>query len=181
MNKVNERDGHRSGNLKRDRSAPPQCGKKDSAQQAAPRAAHLPRELHPAEQDGREVERDEAGRKEEECQPVLEAQTVDRTVHAAVRPAQREARRLHRGVDTVEHGDHLEAHPRRRHAEPAGCEEVGGLVGNVHLDDAVVGKAGEQRRLRADRPAVLRVEVELLLPDAQKADLQLRLESALVG
>ena len=66
---------------------------------------HLPRELHPAEEDSRDVERDESGREEEERQTVLEPQAVDCAVHAAVRAAQRKPRRLHRAVDAVEHSD----------------------------------------------------------------------------
>ena len=123
---------------------------------------------------------DEAHREEEEGQPILEHEAVYGTVHGAVRSSQRQARSKHGTERRVEHSDELESHGERGDAQVAGLEPVGRLRRYVHLDDPVVRKPRQQRRLRADRDAVLRVELQLLLADLEERDLQVRLERALV-
>ena len=92
------------------------------------------------------------------CGP-LKHQAVDCTVHAAVGPPEREAGSQHGAERAVEHGDQLEAHRRGRNAQVERLEDIARLLGYVDLDDAVVREAREQRRLRADGDAVLRVEL----------------------
>ena len=80
-------------------------------------------------------------------------------MHRAVGAAEREAGAEHRAQRAVEHRDQLEPHRRRRHRQVQRLEPVARVGGDVDLDDAVVREAREQRRLRADRDAVLRVEL----------------------
>jgi len=89
-------------------------------------------------------------------------------VHAAVGPPEREAGPQHGAERAVEHGDQLEAHRRGRNAQVERLEDIARLLGYVDLDDAVVREAREQRRLRADGDAVLRVELQLLLSNLEK-------------
>ena len=117
------------------------------------------------------MEGHQAESEEDKREPVLEHEAVHCAVHAAIGPAEREAGPKHRTERAVEHGDELEAHRHRRHAQIECLEQVVRLLGNIDLDDAVVGKAREQRGLRADGDAVLRVELQLLLANLEQGDL----------
>jgi len=98
-------------------------------------------ELEPGEEQRRDVEGDQAEREEDKREPVLEHEAVHCAVHAAVGPAEREAGPEHGAERAVEHGDELEAHRHRRHTQIERLEQVVRLLGDVDLDDAVVGKA----------------------------------------
>mmetsp|Transcript_11027 Transcript_11027/g.35446 ORF Transcript_11027/g.35446 Transcript_11027/m.35446 type:complete len:245 (-) Transcript_11027:23-757(-) len=120
------------------------------------------------------------GSEKEEGEPVLQHQSIDRAMHRSVWAAQRESGAQHRAECGVEHCDELKAHGGSGDTQVERLEPVRLVGRDVDLDDAVVGEARQQGRLRADGDAVLSVELQLLLSNLKQAHLQIGLERALI-
>mmetsp|Transcript_8821 Transcript_8821/g.29117 ORF Transcript_8821/g.29117 Transcript_8821/m.29117 type:complete len:208 (+) Transcript_8821:1483-2106(+) len=139
-----------------------------------------PRELEPREKQRRDVKHYQPGSEKEEGEPVLQHQSIDRAMHRSVWAAQRESGAQHRAECGVEHCDELKAHGGSGDTQVERLEPVRLVGRDVDLDDAVVGEARQQGRLRADGDAVLSVELQLLLSNLKQAHLQIGLERALI-
>eukprot|EP00962_Isochrysis_galbana_P003276 scaffold914_cov99-Isochrysis_galbana.AAC.2 len=131
-------------------------------------------------QGGRDVEKGEAGVKHTMQRLVLAPHHHHRAGHRALGAAQRESgrhdRELHRLDDAHQfenHGEHSDNGPR--HLEPRRD-----VLHAASLDDGREGKPSDEGGLRADRVAVLRVEVELLILDLQQIELEPLLQVVLV-
>mmetsp|Transcript_8690 Transcript_8690/g.22261 ORF Transcript_8690/g.22261 Transcript_8690/m.22261 type:complete len:295 (-) Transcript_8690:151-1035(-) len=146
----------------------PRDGANDQSRQR-PRDGVL--EEGPCVEGGGDVEAHEAGVEEEVDPPVLHAHDAERLVYRALGAAQRKRGRPDGELRRLEERGHLQQHRHNRCDQPHALHPSASLILRVlrhhrgRLYDGSEGEAQEQRGFSAERTAVGRVQVELLLVD----------------